>query len=71
MLLYFFIDKPDSCHYLDLKIMIMIIDSIKYWAVSKKEAIMVEVTKQATEQVQEYFKDRDLSPIRIFLNEGG
>jgi hypothetical protein len=32
---------------------------------------MVEVTKQATEQVQEYFKGRDLFPIRIFLNEGG
>ena len=36
-----------------------------------KEAIMVEVTKQATEQVGEYFKGREVSPIRIFLNEGG
>jgi hypothetical protein len=32
---------------------------------------MVEVTKQATEQVAEYFKSRDVSPIRIFLHEGG
>ncbi len=32
---------------------------------------MVEVTKQATEQVAEYFKEREVSPIRIFLNEGG
>jgi len=36
-----------------------------------KEGIMVEVTPQATEQVGEYFKGRDVSPIRIFLNEGG
>jgi hypothetical protein len=32
---------------------------------------MVEVTKQATEQVAEYFKSRAVSPIRIFLHEGG
>ena len=37
----------------------------------KKEGIMVEVTRQATEQVGEYFKNREISPIRIFLNEGG
>jgi hypothetical protein len=32
---------------------------------------MVEVTPAATEQIAEYFKGRDVSPIRIFLNEGG
>jgi hypothetical protein len=30
MPLFFFIDKPDSCHYVDSKIIIIIIDSIKY-----------------------------------------
>jgi hypothetical protein len=32
---------------------------------------MVEVTPTATAQVAEYFKGKDVSPIRIFLNEGG
>jgi hypothetical protein len=32
---------------------------------------MVEVTPAATQQVAEYFKDKDPSPIRIFLNSGG
>jgi len=32
---------------------------------------MVEVTQAATEQVAAYFKDKEVSPIRIFLNEGG
>ena len=32
---------------------------------------MVEVTEAATHQVAEYFKEREISPIRIFLNEGG
>jgi len=32
---------------------------------------MIEVTKQATDQITEYFKERKLSPIRIFLNESG
>jgi len=36
-----------------------------------KEDIMVEVTATATEQVAEYFKGKEVSPIRIFLNEGG
>ncbi len=31
----------------------------------------LEVTSSATEQLEEYFKGRDKSPIRIFLNEGG
>ena len=33
--------------------------------------IMVEVTEEATKQIQEYFKDKEVSPIRIFLNAGG
>lgn len=34
---------------------------------------MLEVTEAATQQLQEYFKNRggDVEPIRIFLNEGG
>lgn len=32
---------------------------------------MVEVTPAATEQIAEYFKDKERAPIRIFLNEGG
>jgi len=31
----------------------------------------LEVTPSATEQLEDYFKGRDRSPIRIFLNEGG
>jgi len=32
---------------------------------------MLEVTDAATEQINEYFKGKEASPIRIFLNEGG
>ena len=32
---------------------------------------MVEVTEAATQQIAEYFKDKKVSPIRIFLNAGG
>ena len=32
---------------------------------------MLEVTEAATEQISEYFKGKKVSPIRIFLNEGG
>ncbi len=32
---------------------------------------MVEVTEAARQQIAEYFKDREVAPIRIFLNEGG
>jgi len=32
---------------------------------------MVEVTSAATMQIAEYFKDREISPVRIFLNSGG
>jgi len=32
---------------------------------------MVEVTQSAKDQIADYFKGKDVSPIRIFLNEGG
>lgn len=32
---------------------------------------MVEVTQAASEQIAEYFKDKDPMPVRIFLNSGG
>jgi hypothetical protein len=32
---------------------------------------MVEVTEAASQQISDYFKDKEVSPIRIFLNEGG
>jgi len=32
---------------------------------------MLEVTEAATTQVAEYFKGKDPTPIRIFLNQGG
>ena len=32
---------------------------------------MLEVTKSATEKIAEYFKDKEITPIRIFLNSGG
>jgi hypothetical protein len=32
---------------------------------------MVDVTPAAHQQIAEYFKNKEVSPIRIFLNEGG
>jgi Fe-S cluster assembly iron-binding protein IscA len=32
---------------------------------------MFEVTESATRQITEYFQDKTVAPIRIFLNEGG
>ena len=32
---------------------------------------MIEVTPAATEQIAAYFSDKEVQPIRIFLNEGG
>ena len=32
---------------------------------------MITVSKNASEQVAQYFKDNPVKPIRIFLNEGG
>ena len=32
---------------------------------------MLEVTKSATDKIAEYFQDKELKPIRIFLHEGG
>ena len=36
-----------------------------------KEGIMLEVTQPAVQQIAEYFKGKEVKPIRIFLNEGG
>lgn len=36
-----------------------------------KEGVMFEVTQPAVTQIAEYFKGKDVKPIRIFLNEGG
>jgi hypothetical protein len=32
---------------------------------------MLEITPAATEPIAAYFSDKDIQPIRIFLNEGG
>ena len=32
---------------------------------------MLEITKSATEKIAEYLKDKEVTPIRIFLNTGG
>lgn len=32
---------------------------------------MVTVTEKAEEVLKEYFKDKEISPIRIFLQAGG
>jgi hypothetical protein len=32
---------------------------------------MVEVTEAARLQIAEYFSGKEISPIRIFVNEGG
>lgn len=32
---------------------------------------MLEVTQSAVHQIAEYFKGKEVKPIRIFLNEGG
>jgi hypothetical protein len=36
-----------------------------------KEDNMLEVTPSAVQQIAEYFKGKEVKPIRIFLNEGG
>ena len=36
-----------------------------------KEGTMLEVTQPAVNQIAEYFKGKEVKPIRIFLNEGG
>ncbi len=32
---------------------------------------MIEITEAAKSELTEFFKDKDVKPIRIFLNEGG
>lgn len=50
-----------------------------FWQITRAELIirkeglniMVEVTEEATKQIKEYFQDKEVTPIRIFLNAGG
>ena len=37
----------------------------------EKEDGMVEITESATKKIAEYFNGKEVSAIRIFLNEGG
>jgi len=39
--------------------------------VRKKEDFMLEVTESAAQQITEQLKGKEVSAIRIFLNEGG
>jgi len=32
---------------------------------------MIEVTESASSQIAEHFKGKQVSPVRVFLNEGG
>lgn len=32
---------------------------------------MFNVSEKATEQIAQFFKDKEVTPIRIFLNSGG
>ena len=50
-----------------------------FWQIKRAELIilkeglniMVEVTEEAAKQIKEYFQDKEVTPIRIFLNAGG
>jgi hypothetical protein len=35
------------------------------------EDLMFEVTKSAEQQIEEFFKDKEIRPIRLFLNQSG
>jgi hypothetical protein len=35
------------------------------------EGIMFEVTMSAQKQIEEFFKDKEIKPIRLFLNSSG
>ncbi len=36
-----------------------------------KEDIVFEITEAASKQLTEFFQGKEITPIRIFLNEGG
>ena len=36
-----------------------------------REDTMLEITDAATVKIADYFRGREVAPIRIFLNEGG
>jgi len=37
----------------------------------QKEDVMIELTESATQQITEQLKDREVSTIRVFLDQGG
>jgi hypothetical protein len=51
--------------------LLLILSPIRQAIYLKKENTMVEVTEAATKQIAEYFKGKEVAPIRIFLNSGG
>ena len=51
--------------------LLLVLSPAKQEIYLKKENIMVEVTEAATKQIAEYFKGKEVAPIRIFLNSGG
>jgi len=60
--------KVPDAHLTHLKLELMRRETVR---TSNKEDIMLDVTPAATEQIAAYFKDKEIRPIRIFLNEGG
>ena len=50
-------------------IVILKLQNISLWDI--KEDVMLEVTEAATKQIADYFKDKEVQPVRIFLNQGG
>jgi len=67
------IDKPAGCYYYDASSQIrrLFPCRIALIILNFKEDIMIELTEAAAQQIAEYFKNREVAPIRIFLNEGG
>jgi len=42
-----------------------------YQKKAKGEMLMVQISEAAEKVLNEYFKDKEVSPIRIFLHSGG
>ena len=65
----FFIDNPHGHPYYTLSLLKWTALKIKPHILRRN--IMVEITPSAHHQIAEYFKNKEVQPIRIFLNEGG
>jgi len=39
--------------------------------IEREERLMVQITPKAEEVLKQYFQDKEVSPIRIFLQQGG